>query len=108
MKRKRPDNRLTGPPPRTTSLSFLGTTPGRSGFRGRSFLNPGSLGKPASVQRRIRPFRLHPFHRSSRKKACLTASLYDAPTSHVNQISAVSYTHLRAHETPEHLVCRLL
>src|SRR5678815_2081663 len=23
-------------------------------------------------------------------------------------ISAVSYTHLRAHETPEHLVCRLL
>ena len=22
--------------------------------------------------------------------------------------SAVSYTHLRAHETPEHLVCRLL
>eukprot|EP00658_Telonema_sp_P-2_P062363 TRINITY_DN51024_c0_g1_i1.p1 TRINITY_DN51024_c0_g1~~TRINITY_DN51024_c0_g1_i1.p1 ORF type:complete len:135 (+),score=34.41 TRINITY_DN51024_c0_g1_i1:105-509(+) len=24
------------------------------------------------------------------------------------QIVAVSYTHLRAHETPEHLVCRLL
>ena len=23
-------------------------------------------------------------------------------------INAVSYTHLRAHETPEHLVCRLL
>ena len=23
-------------------------------------------------------------------------------------ITAVSYTHLRAHETPEHLVCRLL
>src|SRR5678815_577372 len=23
-------------------------------------------------------------------------------------MSAVSYTHLRAHETPEHLVCRLL
>ena len=23
-------------------------------------------------------------------------------------IEAVSYTHLRAHETPEHLVCRLL
>src|SRR5678816_207478 len=23
-------------------------------------------------------------------------------------LSAVSYTHLRAHETPEHLVCRLL
>src|SRR5678816_3228079 len=26
----------------------------------------------------------------------------------VHQIIAVSYTHLRAHETPEHLVCRLL
>src|SRR5678815_96990 len=24
------------------------------------------------------------------------------------KIKAVSYTHLRAHETPEHLVCRLL
>ena len=23
-------------------------------------------------------------------------------------VTAVSYTHLRAHETPEHLVCRLL
>ena len=23
-------------------------------------------------------------------------------------VQAVSYTHLRAHETPEHLVCRLL
>ena len=23
-------------------------------------------------------------------------------------VDAVSYTHLRAHETPEHLVCRLL
>src|SRR5678815_1066345 len=25
-----------------------------------------------------------------------------------NTVPAVSYTHLRAHETPEHLVCRLL
>ena len=25
-----------------------------------------------------------------------------------NSIGSVSYTHLRAHETPEHLVCRLL
>ena len=25
-----------------------------------------------------------------------------------NSITPVSYTHLRAHETPEHLVCRLL
>eukprot|EP00658_Telonema_sp_P-2_P065422 TRINITY_DN54663_c0_g1_i1.p1 TRINITY_DN54663_c0_g1~~TRINITY_DN54663_c0_g1_i1.p1 ORF type:complete len:103 (-),score=32.16 TRINITY_DN54663_c0_g1_i1:39-347(-) len=40
---------------------------------------------------------------------------YDFPTtkeSYVHRIGrtgrAVSYTHLRAHETPEHLVCRLL
>ena len=26
----------------------------------------------------------------------------------VTEAEAVSYTHLRAHETPEHLVCRLL
>ena len=25
-----------------------------------------------------------------------------------SRLMAVSYTHLRAHETPEHLVCRLL
>src|SRR5678815_5810902 len=25
-----------------------------------------------------------------------------------DRLNAVSYTHLRAHETPEHLVCRLL
>src|SRR5678815_3020894 len=29
-------------------------------------------------------------------------------TSCVGNPTAVSYTHLRAHETPEHLVCRLL
>src|SRR5678815_5805699 len=27
---------------------------------------------------------------------------------HIPQGTPVSYTHLRAHETPEHLVCRLL
>eukprot|EP00658_Telonema_sp_P-2_P052233 TRINITY_DN4042_c0_g1_i3.p2 TRINITY_DN4042_c0_g1~~TRINITY_DN4042_c0_g1_i3.p2 ORF type:complete len:106 (+),score=13.02 TRINITY_DN4042_c0_g1_i3:700-1017(+) len=32
------------------------------------------------------------------------SSIETAPAS----IGAVSYTHLRAHETPEHLVCRLL
>ena len=26
----------------------------------------------------------------------------------MHTITTVSYTHLRAHETPEHLVCRLL
>ena len=26
----------------------------------------------------------------------------------INGVGPVSYTHLRAHETPEHLVCRLV
>src|SRR5678815_4368032 len=30
------------------------------------------------------------------------------PTGYLTTYKAVSYTHLRAHETPEHLVCRLL
>eukprot|EP00658_Telonema_sp_P-2_P029651 TRINITY_DN22518_c0_g1_i1.p2 TRINITY_DN22518_c0_g1~~TRINITY_DN22518_c0_g1_i1.p2 ORF type:complete len:106 (-),score=8.61 TRINITY_DN22518_c0_g1_i1:26-343(-) len=30
------------------------------------------------------------------------------PFLHAMGLAAVSYTHLRAHETPEHLVCRLL
>src|SRR5674536_402834 len=29
------------------------------------------------------------------------------PADHADEASPVSYTHLRAHETPEHLVCRL-
>ena len=31
-----------------------------------------------------------------------------APTFDIDATATVSYTHLRAHETPEHLVCRLL
>src|SRR5678815_1994797 len=30
------------------------------------------------------------------------------PSAPLASIATVSYTHLRAHETPEHLVCRLL
>eukprot|EP00658_Telonema_sp_P-2_P073989 TRINITY_DN63149_c0_g1_i1.p1 TRINITY_DN63149_c0_g1~~TRINITY_DN63149_c0_g1_i1.p1 ORF type:complete len:119 (+),score=13.80 TRINITY_DN63149_c0_g1_i1:139-495(+) len=42
-----------------------------------------------------------------------TRSFYSNPTQSGQQHSSgspnpVSYTHLRAHETPEHLVCRLL
>ena len=36
--------------------------------------------------------------------AVMDADLQDPPSL----LPAVSYTHLRAHETPEHLVCRLL
>ncbi|WP_324186079.1 RNase H family protein, partial [Campylobacter coli] len=35
-------------------------------------------------------------------------SLFTDSNLMVQSINAVSYTHLRAHETPEHLVCRLL
>src|SRR5678815_5858635 len=37
-----------------------------------------------------------------RETACTSASIRSC------RVSTVSYTHLRAHETPEHLVCRLL
>ena len=41
---------------------------------------------------------------AGQRTACVTKVF---PTrSHT--VAAVSYTHLRAHETPEHLVCRLL
>src|SRR5678815_3251468 len=45
----------------------------------------------------IRQSRAHP-------RRLEATRLADDPRRHV----AVSYTHLRAHETPEHLVCRLL
>src|SRR5678816_2976494 len=34
--------------------------------------------------------------------------LYDIKVNNPDHYNSVSYTHLRAHETPEHLVCRLL
>eukprot|EP00658_Telonema_sp_P-2_P003913 TRINITY_DN11462_c0_g1_i3.p1 TRINITY_DN11462_c0_g1~~TRINITY_DN11462_c0_g1_i3.p1 ORF type:complete len:599 (-),score=98.92 TRINITY_DN11462_c0_g1_i3:69-1865(-) len=41
-------------------------------------------------------------------KTTLTSSSLPATTSPLQYPMSVSYTHLRAHETPEHLVCRLL
>eukprot|EP00658_Telonema_sp_P-2_P062652 TRINITY_DN51334_c0_g1_i1.p1 TRINITY_DN51334_c0_g1~~TRINITY_DN51334_c0_g1_i1.p1 ORF type:complete len:130 (-),score=55.27 TRINITY_DN51334_c0_g1_i1:17-406(-) len=38
----------------------------------------------------------------------IVAEKIAAANKAANEIAAVSYTHLRAHETPEHLVCRLL
>eukprot|EP00658_Telonema_sp_P-2_P035352 TRINITY_DN25728_c0_g1_i2.p1 TRINITY_DN25728_c0_g1~~TRINITY_DN25728_c0_g1_i2.p1 ORF type:complete len:132 (-),score=34.05 TRINITY_DN25728_c0_g1_i2:11-406(-) len=37
-----------------------------------------------------------------------TPTTVPSGTDHTNVFVPVSYTHLRAHETPEHLVCRLL
>src|SRR5674536_257214 len=36
------------------------------------------------------------------------AVLFDITSVKKDPVKPVSYTHLRAHETPEHLVCRLL
>src|SRR5678815_4765977 len=41
--------------------------------------------------------------RLQRRRGVLTADRFDPSC-----LLPVSYTHLRAHETPEHLVCRLL
>src|SRR5664279_1785724 len=45
--------------------------------------------------------------RGTFKPATISAQLQIA-TSNPNQVRAVSYTHLRAHETDSYLVCRLL
>src|SRR5678815_5111354 len=49
------------------------------------------------------------FEINSYKKTCLLNGYDDIDylLSMKNDIEPVSYTHLRAHETPEHLVCRL-
>src|SRR5678816_4615979 len=39
---------------------------------------------------------------------CLESDLMERARMVLAGTPAVSYTHLRAHETPEHLVCRLL
>eukprot|EP00658_Telonema_sp_P-2_P031989 TRINITY_DN2380_c0_g1_i3.p1 TRINITY_DN2380_c0_g1~~TRINITY_DN2380_c0_g1_i3.p1 ORF type:complete len:166 (-),score=63.50 TRINITY_DN2380_c0_g1_i3:95-592(-) len=48
----------------------------------------------------------------NRRKAALVQeqlkALRDLAARRDQKLGAVSYTHLRAHETPEHLVCRLL
>ena len=41
----------------------------------------------------------------SKMAGSIQAARYSMP---MRAIHSVSYTHLRAHETPEHLVCRLL
>src|SRR5678816_3078915 len=67
-----------------------------------SFIICGSARLHAGFRRALR--------RSGRSKARLELfSLKIAtPGSARHRLRSVSYTHLRAHETPEHLVCRLL
>src|SRR5678815_4174520 len=42
------------------------------------------------------------------KRSCISAGSFCRKRWRTICIQSVSYTHLRAHETPEHLVCRLL
>src|SRR5678816_2877132 len=44
---------------------------------------------------------------SSPSRRNLAGPLLDTAHIYIYRIYTVSYTHLRAHETPEHLVCRL-
>eukprot|EP00658_Telonema_sp_P-2_P067748 TRINITY_DN56685_c0_g1_i1.p1 TRINITY_DN56685_c0_g1~~TRINITY_DN56685_c0_g1_i1.p1 ORF type:complete len:108 (-),score=30.80 TRINITY_DN56685_c0_g1_i1:56-379(-) len=54
----------------------------------------------------------HPLYIDQPDPALLTQLLTEFPRELLLRVHlramAVSYTHLRAHETPEHLVCRLL
>eukprot|EP00658_Telonema_sp_P-2_P042052 TRINITY_DN30139_c0_g1_i3.p1 TRINITY_DN30139_c0_g1~~TRINITY_DN30139_c0_g1_i3.p1 ORF type:complete len:113 (-),score=21.37 TRINITY_DN30139_c0_g1_i3:9-347(-) len=53
------------------------------------------------------PFFVEDDHRSMGSSASESLSSYEHEDPNETEY-AVSYTHLRAHETPEHLVCRLL
>src|SRR5678815_629863 len=45
---------------------------------------------------------------ANNNKVTVRALAYHIAGHELHHINTVSYTHLRAHETPEHLVCRLL
>eukprot|EP00658_Telonema_sp_P-2_P081486 TRINITY_DN8363_c0_g1_i1.p1 TRINITY_DN8363_c0_g1~~TRINITY_DN8363_c0_g1_i1.p1 ORF type:complete len:354 (-),score=82.49 TRINITY_DN8363_c0_g1_i1:92-1153(-) len=63
--------------------------------------------KAAGIRARWRrefPSKLADPNRGDAERVCLS----DQTLALKNSAKAVSYTHLRAHETPEHLVCRLL
>ena len=48
------------------------------------------------------------FTRILYEKYGIRRRIYCLSCYYIYSITAVSYTHLRAHETPEHIVCRLL
>src|SRR5678815_5322454 len=68
----------------------------------------GSLPAPVFVKGFIRAYceflQTDPAEALSRYRELIGERSHAASTGHLD---AVSYTHLRAHETPEHLVCRL-
>src|SRR5665254_3134 len=75
--------------------------------RGESLKAIGrAFGKPSSsIYNQVAPHGgIRP---ASRRRSRLALTLSEREEIS-RSIAAVSYTHLRAHETPEHLVCRLL
>eukprot|EP00658_Telonema_sp_P-2_P075329 TRINITY_DN6483_c0_g2_i2.p1 TRINITY_DN6483_c0_g2~~TRINITY_DN6483_c0_g2_i2.p1 ORF type:complete len:312 (-),score=93.88 TRINITY_DN6483_c0_g2_i2:38-973(-) len=65
------------------------------------------LGTVSNVEEATRWLQYTYFHHRVLKNPLVYGVAYDAQLDDPN-LEPVSYTHLRAHETPEHLVCRLL
>src|SRR5678816_2389834 len=89
------------------SLTSFGRKPG-GGNAGRSIVASLSFSPAFLDSIRIRGARTHNLKNLSlelpRNRLVVITGLSGSGKSSL----AVSYTHLRAHETPEHLVCRLL
>src|SRR5678815_3722281 len=82
----------------------------RQGLRLKPIFIPGGvtalqslLAKEVSIQLTAGPAAIRAWARGARE-----VTFIGAVGNRLDYIIAVSYTHLRAHETPEHLVCRLL
>src|SRR5674536_286491 len=94
---------IVTPGPMTTLAAlqtFVPTTIGRAYSRPRS-RSPGSTGWVAAQSCTPGPSMVSAPNVSGAQSRMTQLTLTYAP-------APVSYTHLRAHETPEHLVCRLL
>src|SRR5678816_2968240 len=81
-----------------------------SGGGGCSISQPSSRcgARPAGVAEAASRTRVRPANTASRQLRVAVLGLEAARGRRLLGMRAVSYTHLRAHETPEHLVCRLL
>src|SRR5678815_1260472 len=72
--------------------------------------SPPRTAAPTSrtIARRTRFLPRHSAHVPVSPCPCATLPRFARTLARSQRLAAVSYTHLRAHETPEHLVCRLL
>src|SRR5678815_668940 len=67
----------------------------------------GPFSAPSSPPETPQPTKCRPRPSRSLQRRCVSVKS-ELPPSMITSPFSVSYTHLRAHETPEHLVCRLL